>query len=279
MKKRKKKAYTLLLMALIFGAYVHYYKLNENDIALGLLSFVKRMKGDAVDLEGLEERERPKMNHEKWTLLLQKNVTEAGLVDYQTFIKEKAALREYLDQLSENVPGKNWTEEEKMAYWINAYNAFTVQLIVEHYPLNSIKDIADGTPMISSPWDIKFFKLAGVDFDLNTIEHQILRSQFKEARIHFAINCASLSCPILRNEAYEAYKLEEQLEQQAMAFIQNPEKNSINAQETKLSLIFNWFQSDFIQDTDLNSYLKKYEPSIHPSHKIEYMEYNWKLNG
>jgi len=187
-------------------------------------------------------------------------------------------LEKYLDTLTENPVGKNWSEAEQMAYWINAYNAFTVKLIVDYYPLKSIKDIGDGLPMISSPWDIKFFKIGKTDFDLNTIEHEILRKQFAESRIHFAINCASFSCPKLRNEAFVAERLEEQLENQAQSFIKNLDKNIINEKETKLSKIFNWFESDFTKQESIASFIKKRHDSFDEQNEVKYLEYIWTLN-
>jgi hypothetical protein len=144
--------------------------------------------------------------------------------------------------------------------------------------LKSIKDISSGLPMINSPWDIKFFKIGNVEFDLNTIEHEILRKQFNEPRIHFAINCASFSCPILRNEAYDADKLEAQLDEQALRFIQNPDKNIINEKQILLSPIFSWFEKDFTINQSLKTYLKKYHPSVDEQLPIRFMDYDWSLN-
>ena len=278
MKYLKKIAFVCVLALISLLGYMQYYHLNSNHVALKVLSYLKLWRGDTVNLTLFEAVDRPPIKHDDWSFLLQKYVTKSGKVNYKGFIQDSSRLHKYLEKLSDNTPGKNWTKEEKIAYWINAYNAFTVLLIINHYPLKSIKDIADGTPMINSPWDIKFFQLAGIDFDLNAIEHQVLRGQFEEPRIHFAINCASVSCPNLRNEAYEAVQLQHQLEQQAIAFIQDPQKNRINDRETKLSMIFNWFESDFNKAESLRSYLSKYHPSFDAKHRIEYLEYNWLLN-
>jgi len=252
--------------------------MNINDVGLKVLGWVKKMKGNAVDLDKLTAMNTPTMEHHNWTTLLKKHVTAAGQVNYKGFIQDSTLLQAYLDDLSTHPPGNNWTEEEKIAYWINAYNAFTVKLIVDHYPLKSIKDIGDGLPMINSPWDIKFFKIGNIDFDLNTIEHEILRKEFTEPRIHFAINCASFSCPKLRNEAYFASKLEEQLEEQTLGFINNPQKNIINETETELSKIFDWFQSDFIKKSSLFDFLNRYTASLNEANKVTYVEYDWALN-
>ena len=110
-----------------------------------------------------------------------------------------------MEELRKGHPNdKHWTETEQLAYWINAYNAFTVELILDHYPVASIRDIKEGVPFINSVWDIDFIKIEGKTYSLNDIEHRILRREFDEPRIHFAIVCASISCPKLRNEAFEA---------------------------------------------------------------------------
>lgn len=249
-----------------------------NDIGLKVLSWAKKIKGDAVDLKQINTTNAPTIKHNNWSDLLKKHVTTTGQVNYKGFIKDSILLQNYLDKLSDNPPGNNWTEEEQLAYWINAYNAFTVKLIADNYPLKSIKSIVDGLPMVNSPWDIKFFKIGNVSFDLNTIEHEILRKQFNEPRMHFAINCASFSCPKLRNEAYVATIIETQLEEQTRDFINSADKNSINEKETKLSKIFNWFQSDFGEKSMVLDFIKTYEPSLNEANKIEYMEYSWALN-
>lgn len=265
------------LISFLIG-YTKYYDMNINDIGLTILTWVKKIKGNAVDLSTLNNTKTSTMKHTTWTELLKKYVFATGKVNYQGFIQDKILFQTYLDDLTAHPPGKNWTEQQQLAYWINAYNAFTVKLIIDHYPLKSIKNISDGLPMVNSPWDIKFFKIGEVDFDLNTIEHEILRKQFNEPRIHFAINCASFSCPKLRNEAFTAAKLEAQLEEQAIDFINNPDKNKINKNETKLSKIFDWFKSDFIKKTDLPTFIKKYNPTLNPANEIAFIPYSWTLN-
>lgn len=268
-----------MILALFTLGYIKYYNMNINDIGLKVLSWVKKVKGGAVDISQFKKSNRPVMNHDNWTTLLQKHVTTSGQVNYKGFIEERELFQSYLDDLSQHPPGNNWSENEKLAYWINAYNAFTVKLIIDYYPLESIKKIGDGLPMVNSPWDIKFFKIGNVDFDLNTIEHEILRKEFNEPRIHFAINCASFSCPKLKNEAFTAALLETQLEDQTRQFINNPDKNIISTNELELSKIFNWFESDFTKEKSLLSFIKPYlkiELSNNPN--ITYLDYNWDLN-
>jgi hypothetical protein len=266
------------IFVLISIGYMKFHRKNINDIGLEALSYIKKVKGETVDLKQIQLGNTTQVDHQKWSDLLKKHVSKTGQVNYKAWSQNHTELDQYLTTLSQNIPGKNWTEPQKMAYWINAYNAFTIKLILNHYPLKSIKEISDGTPMINSPWDLKFFQIDNVDFDLNAIEHQILRKEFQEPRIHFAINCASISCPKLRNEAYFATRLEAQLEQQAKEFIHDPTKNIINADQTSLSAIFNWFQSDFTRDGDLLMYLKKYQPALNQKNKVVYLSYNWNLN-
>ena len=273
--------YTILALIISLSSLYGFMKINNyniDDIGLNLLSSIKRLRGDSIDLSSISSQETAIPDHSAWTELLDLYVTETGKVNYKGFIEDKVRLEEYLNTLSSFPPGENWRTQDKLAYWINAYNAFTVKLIVDNYPLKSIKDIANGLPMINSPWDIKFFKIGETDFDLNTIEHEILRKQFDEPRIHFAINCASFSCPRLRNEAYETEKLEEQLEEQASLFINNPDKNLISSSNTKLSKLFSWFESDFLKDGGVKSFIKKYNQSLNENSKIEYLEYIWTLN-
>nr|WP_262914591.1 DUF547 domain-containing protein [Pontibacter vulgaris] len=223
-----------------------------------------------------------KANHILWTQLLQKHVEPNGNVSYKGFIQDKAKLDMYLAQLSKGIPDeKTWSTEEQLAYWINAYNAFTVKLIVDNYPVKSIKDLNGklAVPLINTVWDKKFFKLGGVAYSLNNIEHDILRRKFKEPRIHFAINCASRSCPVLRREAYTAAKLELQLTEQTRLFLNDPTKNRITPEKPKLSSIFNWFSSDFTKNGSLVSFINQYaKVKIKPGAEITYLDYDWSLN-
>jgi hypothetical protein len=270
--------YSIIILTIAFLGYVKWNNYSVTDVGLVILTKIKAMKGEAIDLTIFEKEESTVITHEGWTELVSQHVSPSGKVDYKGFIKDKERLNNYLDTLSNYFPAKNWTEAEQMTYWINAYNAFTVKLIIDYYPLKSIKDIGGNLPMINSPWDIKFFKIGGVDFDLNTIEHEILRKQFEEPRIHFAINCASFSCPKLRNEAFEAEKLEEQLEEQTIYFINNVSKNEVSKKGTKLSQIFSWFESDFKKKMPVTSYLKKYHSDFNEKNEVAYLEYNWTLN-
>ncbi|MFN7116089.1 MAG: DUF547 domain-containing protein [Saprospiraceae bacterium] len=213
----------------------------------------------------------PSVSHDSWDKLLRKYVTDAGKVNYKGFKQAQAQLDAYLEYLSKNPVQDSWSKAEKMAYWINAYNAFTIKLIVDNYPTTSITKLHNG-----NPWDVKWIKLGDKTFTLNNIEHDILRPQFKDARIHFAVNCAAQSCPPLLNRAWTADNLNKYLDQQAKAFINNPNFNKISAKEVQLSKIFEWYAADF---DNLITFLNKYAGTkVNTNASVKYLEYNWALN-
>lgn len=221
------------------------------------------------------------IKHEDWDALVKKYVNEDGWVDYKGFMADSTRLQNYLDQLRKGHPNdKNWSKNEQLAYWINAYNAFTVELILDYYPVESIKDIKSGIPFVSTVWDIEFIEIEGQDYTLNNIEHGIIRPKFNEERIHFAVNCASYSCPKLLNEAFCAEHLDEQLDKATKAFINNPEKNIIEEDRVKLSKLLNWYWSDFKGKYNSRiEFVNKYSAKkVNASAEVEYMDYLWSLN-
>lgn len=204
-----------------------------------------------------------------WTDLLKKHVSDDGNVDYKGFKSDSKNLDIYLDLLSKNKPQNSASKKERLAYWINVYNAFTVKLIIDNYPINSIKDI-------KQPWDQKFFKIGDEAMSLNHVEHEILR-KMNEPRIHFAINCASVSCPKLLNVAFFAHTLESQLHSATINFVN--EQNTLSSKRLELSKIFKWFQEDFEKNGTLIDFLNDYSPiKIDSKAKIKFKEYNWALN-
>lgn len=220
------------------------------------------------------------VDHSPWTELLQRHVSEEGKVNYKGFQQDEKKLDVYLATLSANHPTNKWEKNESLAFWINAYNAFTVKLILNHYPVKSIKDIAGGIYKINTPWDIKFIEIGDQTYDLNNIEHGIIRKNFREPRIHFAVNCASISCPRLRNEAYTAEKLDDQLNDQAKYFINNKVKNEISEDSAELSKIFLWFKKDFKKaGSNPIKFINRFSTTkITKETKITYKNYEWELN-
>ena len=192
-------------------------------------------------------------------------------MNYAGFKEDQEALKDYLHMLAGNHPTDAWPRSEKMAYWINAYNAFTIQLILENYPLSSITDLDNG-----KVWDREWIELGDQTYSLNNIEHNILRPHFQDARIHFAVNCAAESCPPLLNKAYTAQNLKQTLDLQTRSFINNPAYNKISKQSVTVSKIFDWYGEDF---DNLIQYLNKYsETTIASNASVSYENYNWSLN-
>lgn len=224
-----------------------------------------------------------KPTHELLNGLLKKYVSKDGNVNYKGFIKDTVALNQYLTHLSKNPPDeKTWSKDEQMAFWINAYNALTIKLITKYYPVKSIKDIGSSIqiPFVNTPWDIKFITIGKEKMDLNNIEHGKLRKLFDDPRIHMALVCASKSCPILLNEAYDPKKLDEQLNRQSRAFLADPYRNKISAEKPQLSMIFKWYSMDFNKNGgSVRDFVNRYSSiKIKPEAKILHIDYDWGLN-
>lgn len=221
------------------------------------------------------------IQHDEWDALLNQHVNEQGLVDYQGLQADSVRFNRYLELLSRYHPNRaNWTRDERLAYWINAYNAFTVKLVVDHYPTASIKDIKAGIPFINGVFDLEFIEIEGHRYSLNNIEHGIIRPRFREPRIHFAINCAARSCPRLANFAYRAEQIEAQLEQATRDFV-NGDKNRLRPDRVQLSKILSWYWLDFRKHYDsridfLNAYSEN--TTISPSATVAFLDYDWRLN-
>lgn len=218
-------------------------------------------------------------SHQQWDRLVKKHVNAYGMVNYKGFQKDKAELDSYLKMLGDNAPRSAWNQNEQKAYWINAYNAYTVALILKHYPVKSIKDIGGKIYKVNTPWDIKFINIGGKKYDLNNIEHGILRKKFDDPRIHFALVCAAVSCPRLRNEAYTAILLDAQLEDAGRDFLADKSKNKVSSDKAELSKYFTWYQGDFTSNGSLADFINKYSTTkINAKTRISYLDYNWSLN-
>lgn len=187
-----------------------------------------------------------------WDALLKKHVKwlpdgKQSRVDYAGFRADRAELRKVLDAMSA-VPKaefEGWSREQRMAFLINAYNAFTVELILTKYPdLKSIKDLGS---ILRSPWKIEFFSLLGAKRHLDWIEHEELRPKYADPRVHAAVNCASIGCPALRPEAFTAAKLDAQLEDGMVRFMGDRTRNRAKDGRVEVSSIFKWFREDFEQ--------------------------------
>lgn len=212
------------------------------------------------------------VDHNTFNDILKKNVSPQGVVNYASIKANWSKLRNYIKVLGENTPQDTWSKDEKLSYWMNAYNAMTIDLILRNYPLESIKDIKD-------PWDQRFWKVGDKWINLNEIEHKILR-KMDDPRIHFGINCASFSCPPLLNEAFFPNKVDEQLDTLARGFVNDTARNTITPDKVEVSKIFTWFAKDFKIDGSLIDYLNKYATTkIADNAKVRYRDYDWTLNN
>jgi hypothetical protein len=224
--------------------------------------------------------------HAQWSTILARWVKHGG-VDYAGLEREgQPALAAYLAALSGacGPDYERWTGAERLAFWINAYNAFTVRLILDHYPVASIRKIGW---LPGAAFRTKFIPMEGLKggtISLDEIENGTLRSAFREPRIHFALVCASRSCPALRDEAYRGADLDSQLDDQARTFLHDPAKNRVDvgARTLYLSPIFKWFRGDFEGAAgSLPSYVARYldDGTAHVSDfSVEFLDYDWSLN-
>ncbi|MFT6927835.1 MAG: hypothetical protein ACJAZP_003480 [Psychromonas sp.] len=232
--------------------------------------------------------------HQQWDQLLKKHVVnihqgQATQVDYAGMKTDRVELKQYLADLSKvsDVTFQGWSESQRLAFLINAYNAWTVELILTEYPnLESIKDLGS---LFSSPWKKDFIPLLGKTRSLDNIEQDLIRGNFKEPRIHFALNCASIGCPALRGEAYQSDLLEAQLSDAINLFLSDSSRNRLQGNELQISKIFKWYQNDFEQQQTLAQFLVKHGKALKLAEQqqqallredidIEYLDYNWSLN-
>lgn len=255
------------------NSYLYLRKVNSCKILLILLL--------SIPLQSWSQNGAP--SHGIFDALLKKHVSQEGKVNYKGFIKDSVLLNQYLTLLSKNAPSPDtWSKNEQMAYWINAYNAFTIKLVVKYYPVVSIKDIGSKIqiPFVNTPWDIKFIRIGKERMDLNNIEHGKLRKDFDDPRIHMVLVCASKSCPILLNEAYTADKLDAQLNKQSRAYLADSFRNKISADKAQLSMIFKWYSMDFNKKGgSVRSFVNTHSNiQLSPKAAISYLEYDWGLN-
>jgi hypothetical protein len=231
-------------------------------------------------------------SHALFSALLKDYVND-GLVKYKMLCADKR-LEEYITQLSLTNPDTISTQQAKLAFWLNVYNAYTLKIVCDNYPIESINDLHWGglflgTILGKTIWDKDLITINGTHLSLNTIEHEIIRPTFKEARIHFALVCASRGCPPLRNNAYEADSLEMQLDDQARLFLNDASKNNFDTttHHATLSKVFSWYSEDFGDaDEKILEYVAKYLPpeigeNIRRTLKdwdIDYGKYDWRLN-
>ncbi len=239
-------------------------------------------------------------DHSSWDRLLSAHVEvsqggQSTVVDYDGMMKDRSVLKKYLHQLMavSKYQFDRWPSNEQLAFLINAYNAWTVELILTQWPnLSSIKDLGG---FFRSPWDKEFLILLGATRSLDDIEHGLIREsgKYKDPRIHFAVNCASIGCPALRVEAYSGSVLDQQLDAQTTLFLSDQTRNRVDGETIRLSSIFKWYRGDFEKGwhgfNRLEDFLLVYVEALNLSNaqieqlkngetNIEFLDYDWRLN-
>lgn len=240
-------------------------------------------------------------DHSIWDDLLKAHVSEVDqgastAVDYRAMTRDQDRLEQYLRQMAtvEQTQFDQWSKAQQLAFLINAYNAWTVELILSKYPdLESIRDLGS---LFRSPWKKKFVDILGQRRSLDEIEHELIRgsSRYRDARVHFALNCASVGCPALRAEAYTAAELTTQLEQQTVQFLGDRSRNRYQAGELQVSSIFDWYGEDFTKGwqgvNSLRDFFAKHHSELRLSPAqlkelqsgampVEFLDYDWSLNA
>ena len=222
----------------------------------------------------------PVVDHSIYSELLKKYVIH-GKVDYAGFKSEETNLDRYL-KLLEAVDSKSLSQNEQFAFYANAYNAWTIKLILSRYP--DVKSIKDLGSLFKSPWKKEIVRLDGEVMTLDNVEHDILRPRFKDPRVHFAINCAAISCPPLSPEPYRGEVLNEQLNKSTISFLNNPNNYKLDGNDLYVSRIFKWFDEDFNKDVlgfylnYANDELKQKLEAKRTTLRIKYLHYDWGLN-
>ena len=246
-------------------------------------------------------------SHAAFTALLKKHVVlveggKTSKVKYAELKKDEPQLKAYLDSLSsvKEADFNAWSKAQQMAFLINVYNGQTLALILQNYPVKSIKDIGS---VFDNRWKRKFFKLFGQDAFLDKVEHEMLRKPgvYNEVRVHYAANCASIGCPSLREEAFVADRLDKQLEEQAVRFLSDRSRNRYSNGKLEVSMIFNWFKEDWAGGykgfdgktpaiASREDYFSRYAKVLADSPaaqqiivdkkaSISHLDYDWNLNG
>lgn len=204
----------------------------------------------------------------------EKDGVALNLVDYES-IAADPSFYSIVNQIIQFDVQQLSSNQEKLAFYINAYNILTINLILDNWPVDSIRDIGN---FFQGPWDVVVLENADGQLTLDDIEHKIIRT-FGEPRIHFAVNCASLSCPDLRHEAYRAEHLDEQLDDQTKLFLSNAKGLLVDGDRLRLSKIFDWYGEDFEVFGSLGNFIKLYRPELQFDNVRTNLRYNWNLNS
>jgi hypothetical protein len=239
--------------------------------------------------------------HDVWHTLVSENVLaikhgHSTEVDYAAMQAQRGRLKTYLDALTSVTQNEfdTWEKPKQLAFLINAYNAWTVELILTKYPhLKSIKDLGH---FLNSPWSKAFIPLLGKTRSLDDIEHDLIRGsgKYNDPRIHFAVNCASIGCPALRAEAYTAADLDAQLQAQTIRFLSDNTRNKVQGNTLSISSIFKWYGDDFALgfrgSNSVGEFILQYPDALkllpaqqtalkNETMRIKFLDYNWDLNA
>jgi Protein of unknown function, DUF547 len=223
--------------------------------------------------------------HTGYARLLERHSADSH-VDYERLKTDSAELRAYLDEIAKvtETDFDGWSRSQQLAFLINLYNAATLQLVIDHYPIKSIREIGG---IFGSPWKLSVVRLWGGVHSLDWLEHEIIRPRYGDARVHFALVCAAKGCPPLRREPYLAARLDAQLDDQGRTFLAQRDKNRFEARTRTLhlSLIFKWYRDDFIAQTNsLQAFVSRYFSEAdstalaEPKLRIVFTKYDWSLN-
>ena len=236
-----------------------------------------------------DETNPARIDFESWDAFLDRYVVEvetgANLVRYAEVSGEDRAELDAFVEMMTSLPISNYRREEQLVYWINLYNALTVQLVLHHYPVESIREIDISPGFFSDgPWDKKLIRIEGEDLSLNDIEHRILRPIWRDSRIHYAVNCASLGCPSLQPFAYSGDQIDEMLDNAARGYVNDPRGVTINENRVTVSKIYDWFGEDFGGSVDgiithLTAYAEEdLAEKLRQIGTIHDAAYDWSLN-
>ena len=234
-------------------------------------------------------------SHAHLDQVLQTYVDSSGLVDYAALKADRQALDTYIAALNatspDSDPSQFPTPQDKLAYWINAYNAFVLRGVIDHYPVKSVKDIA----LLNGFFNRTDFVAGGKELTLDTIENKIIRPRYQDPRIHFVVNCGAWSCPALENRAFDGATLEQRLDQATRRSLNDPKYASYDAGRNTfyVSKILDWYGKDFVEwypaETPAKPHLMDYiRLYLSPAAlaalegkepKVDFFDYDWRLNG
>ncbi len=259
----------------------------------------------SMETQASEKASESSFHYNDYNQVLQNYVDEENLVDYESLKANPENLNSYLKRIAEVKPNEfqSWPGDVRLAFWINAYNAITLKVIIDHYPIKaswigSLRFPKNSIRHIDGVWDEITHTVMGRSMTLNQIEHETIRKNFNEPRIHFAVNCASIGCPKLRREPYVASKLDSQLDDQVTELMNDPEKFRVESNTLYLNKILYWYGEDFVGQYSANerfTHLGKTERAVAnffyqymsggqkqmlegTQFSVSYLDYDWSLN-